>query len=461
MGWFEIIARALLFIAALWALWACWRRSKFAALTMAACFIFAFLPITKVSRNAPNYGDLMSIPLAITLSLGFDAIKEKISRRTFALLSLIIATALVMVSALFASRYVYNTDMWVARSQGYGRSAISDFAAADGAKEAAQIVGASGMYSPEQNWALSHAGVLGSTLIVNLGIQKEKFVANSSKLTKNANILFIDFLPDSIPRRVGAGPFPGYGRLLTAYYPVGISYKAVDISNGTYDIGGLKVVRLSCENTFYKTFNMGFTDVKNVVLNREVDSAMNLNIAPGKMVLEFVAPPNAVKLNLVDNDGSACHNPKVGGYSTDDIPIASHLTTINSSPTFENEVDWKGRFQKGPGGKGVIVGPGADNPNVISQRISIRPFEQIKIVTLVSSATKPSATGRIQINWVGDNDQFISSSIKVIDVSKKEQRFENIVVAPAGAVAGILYVAPHTANDILHYSEMRVLGSNQ
>jgi hypothetical protein len=138
-----------------------------------------------------------------------------------------------------------------------------------------------------------------------------------------------------------------------------------------------------------------------------------------------------------------------------------HAITINSSPTFENETAWNGRLQRGPRGKGVIVGPGADNPNVLSQRILVRPFEQINVVARAASASKPSGTGRLQINWVGADDQFISSSIKVIDLSNKLQKFEATIVAPAGAQAGILYVAPHTANDILLYSEMRVLGMKQ
>ena len=67
---------------------------------------------------------------------------------------------------------------------------------------------------------------------------------------------------------------------------------------------------------------------------------------------------------------------------------------LNRSPLFESSQDWSPGFTKATGqGAGVVVGPGPYNPNVLSQRISIKPNEQFKIVARASSVGKPKAMG--------------------------------------------------------------------
>ena len=77
------------------------------------------------------------------------------------------------------------------------------------------------------------------------------------------------------------------------------------------------------------------------------------------------------------------------------------------------------------------------------------------------SVGTPNASGRMQINWLGPRDEFISSSGKTFTVSDKVQEFATHVIPPPGITAGLLYVTPHAPEDIVRYTEMRVLGENQ
>jgi len=462
LSWIEIAFRLFLFFTALWSLWNGWRKSWIATFTMLVCFISAFIPIIKVSRNAPNYGDMMAILLAIALCLGFQAIKERTSPLINTILSVLIIISLFVVSAFFSSRYIYNFDMWLAKSQGYTRAALADYSSAEGPSEDAQIIGVSGVFSRESSWSLFHnSSLFGSGFIVNLDLPKEKFVLNSEKPFKNEKLMFIDFYPGNQARKLGAYPFPGFGRLYTAYFPSGVTRKVLESNDGIFNIKGYKVIRIECDNAYHKPFDVTFKFLTESELLRGVDSAMNINPKPDKLVLEFVAPANAVRLQLNDGNGVGCHSPKVSGYSAFDLSSFSYTITINASPRFENVTDWQGQANKSLKGNGVIVGPGVENANVLGQHVQVKALEPLKINAYASSMNNSKAMGRLQINWYGPNNQFISSSLKVIEVSSEVKAYENYVTAPAGTIAGYLYVTPHGPKDIIHYSEMYLLGIQQ
>lgn len=460
LGSMEIVLRLLLLMTGLTLLWLGWKRSRLSMLLLLACFTLAFLPIIKVSRNAPHYADLMAIPLSVALAIGFEALKEQISNRRQVLVALVIGISLFTVAALFAGRYVNNTDMWLARSQGFTRGALSDFASAEGVNEAKQIVGTSGMFSPEQKWALNHnSSLFGAAFIVNLGTPKEKFVLNSEKLTQNDKVMFVDFYPERSPRKIGSYPLPGYGRLRTAYFPTGFIRKSIQGSSGTYAANGYPVIRLECDNSFRAPFVVRFTSGTGSVVERSIDAAMNISSSSDRLALEFVAPNNTVSFQLVNADDVICNKPQVKGYFPFEPESMLYETEITVSPRFESSLGWIGKLTRNSKGAGVIVGPGADNPNVLSQRIPVKPFEYLKIVARASSVEMPTATGRLQINWVGPNDKFISSSGKTIEVTKEEKQFETYVVVPTGAIAGYLYVTPHAPEDVVRYEEMRALSA--
>lgn len=134
-------------------------------------------------------------------------------------------------------------------------------------------------------------------------------------------------------------------------------------------------------------------------------------------------------------------------------------TQINSAPLFDSQQSWGGGYVKAKGeGRGVVVGPGAGNPNVFAQIFPAKPNEPFKVVARASSVDKPKAMGRIQINWTGPEGKFISVSSQAFEVTPVEQTFEYYVAAPPDAVGGTLYVVADGEESVVRYTEMRLLG---
>jgi hypothetical protein len=132
---------------------------------------------------------------------------------------------------------------------------------------------------------------------------------------------------------------------------------------------------------------------------------------------------------------------------------------INSAPLFDSQQGWGAGYAKAIGhGPGVVVGPGGDNPNVFAQQFPTKPHEQFKVLARASSVDPSKAMGRIQVNWTDPAGKFISVSSQVFEVTPEEQTFEYQAVAPAGAVNGTLYVAADGKDNVVRYTEMRLLG---
>ena len=139
---------------------------------------------------------------------------------------------------------------------------------------------------------------------------------------------------------------------------------------------------------------------------------------------------------------------------------ASQFTAqINSAPLFDSQQGWSDGYTKAIGhGPGVVVGPGAGNPNVFAQRFSVKPEDSFRVVARASSVGHPKAMGRIQVNWEGPGGKFISVSSRAFEVTPAEQTFELDVVAPAGAESGTLYVVADGSESVVRYTEMRLMG---
>jgi hypothetical protein len=134
-------------------------------------------------------------------------------------------------------------------------------------------------------------------------------------------------------------------------------------------------------------------------------------------------------------------------------------TLITKSPTFEAPDGWGPGYANAIGhGAGVVVGPGGDNPNVFAQQFPAKAGDQFKLVARASSVDAPKAVGRFQINWLGADSKFVSVSIHPFDVTQEEKSFEYEVTAPEGAAAGTVYVVGDGPQDVVRYTEMRVLG---
>src|SRR5574340_967979 len=137
---------------------------------------------------------------------------------------------------------------------------------------------------------------------------------------------------------------------------------------------------------------------------------------------------------------------------------------VNQSPLFESAQGWGGGYAKARSkgeGRGVVVGPGSADPSVFAQQFPAKAGEQFKIIARASSVGKPKAMGRFQINWLGSEFKFITAFVQLLEVTPEEKTFEATVTAPAGAIAGTLYVVPDGKEDVVRYTEMRVLGQEK
>jgi hypothetical protein len=108
-----------------------------------------------------------------------------------------------------------------------------------------------------------------------------------------------------------------------------------------------------------------------------------------------------------------------------------------------------------------VVGPGPASPNVFAQAFPVRPGRQFEVVARASSVDKPAAFGVIQVNWHGEEGQFITFSKEYFKVTRSERKFHHTIVAPPGATHGVLYVVPGGPKDVVRYTEMSLVRLNQ
>ncbi|GHU35106.1 hypothetical protein AGMMS50256_29750 [Betaproteobacteria bacterium] len=141
--------------------------------------------------------------------------------------------------------------------------------------------------------------------------------------------------------------------------------------------------------------------------------------------------------------------------------VYPELSTLRiEAPEFNNPNAWSDRLGcfviKGRG-EGVDVGPGYNNVNVLTQRFNVIPNEHLLISTRARSISG-TAKGRIQVNWINEKEQFLSSEIAVFQVDTSDEDFQKSVTVPANAKWGIVYVTPHDQGGHLHYSFLRIMG---
>ena len=135
-------------------------------------------------------------------------------------------------------------------------------------------------------------------------------------------------------------------------------------------------------------------------------------------------------------------------------------TQVSNAPLFDTPGSWSDGYRKAVGrGNGVVVGPGTENPNVFAQSFPTKPAERFMVVAKAASVDKPTAMGRIQINWMSAEGTFLGVSSKAFEVTPQEQSFQEVVTAPDKATTGILYVVGNGADDVVRYTEMRLLGT--
>jgi len=139
---------------------------------------------------------------------------------------------------------------------------------------------------------------------------------------------------------------------------------------------------------------------------------------------------------------------------------------INLSPLLDSPEGWGSEYVKAKagGGDGVVVGP--NFKNVFAQRFSAKPDEHFKIIARASvpktiwnlfGLIKKKSMGRFQINW-SSSGKFTTVYLESFEVTMEEMTYGTYVVAPPGTDTGILYVSPSGPDDVVRYTEMRLLG---
>lgn len=433
------------------------RRAPMFAFFIFAMIFLTFLPIIKVSRNSPYYGDLMSIPFALIVALGYNFLRTSGTRLTQLILFLGITCALC--SGIFTSyRYIYDHRMWLALSQGYARAALSDFASSEGALTARRIVGTSGMFYRNSSWAINFSPHLfGSGFHTNLGIDPERLLDRSEKLDLFDNVLFIDFHPAVHRTKLGPGPLPAKGRLLSSYFPSGFSRIALSINENEVLVGKATVIRLSCQNQFLKPFVVKFGFPDGTTLSRHVIRDLILYPPPNAFVLEFVVPKGSNRVLLPAINANACRDPRVEGY----VPLS---LALSNASTFEVQGNWVGQLKSAAQG-GAIVGPGPHNPtNMLVQRIRIDPSTTYEIRGRAVRPEGSKATisfGRLQATWSDADGRHISTSGRDIKVGPSETVHKMVVSSPENAAFADLFATHHRFNDIILYKEMVLLGARR
>lgn len=194
------------------------------------------------------------------------------------------------------------------------------------------------------------------------------------------------------------------------------------------------------------------TDDRNISFKKVIDLSSNV-LEQGKVIVtaKFVAYKN---MHVSPPEKNSDGQPE---FKVADAAQFSNLLT--HSPDFSNPNDWSGALEHPAElSYGAVTGPGPDNSNVVSQRFAVPSESKLRISATASSVNSDAAQGRLQVNWLTANDEFISTSLSVINVSQSEQRFQRTILPPKNAKWGIVYASPNGQSDTIKYTEMKVLG---
>ena len=120
------------------------------------------------------------------------------------------------------------------------------------------------------------------------------------------------------------------------------------------------------------------------------------------------------------------------------------------SPNFENPEDWNNFLEKNKNldsDKGIIVGP------TLTQTITIKPGSLYKN-TIIAKCHLKETFGRVQINWYGNKNNFLTTNLKVFKCGKNWEEHSMFVKAPKQAVSASIYTGSHLDLPILVKSNL-------
>ncbi|UZE19662.1 hypothetical protein LOY70_08705 [Pseudomonas sp. B21-054] len=178
---------------------------------------------------------------------------------------------------------------------------------------------------------------------------------------------------------------------------------------------------------------------------------------------DFTRPEDEAKFVLYKNvDSSRVKKFDSLGRRVYSVNYHDELNVpVTKSPFFDDSKFWSGHPHLLKDSLGVEVGPGADNSNILSQRFSTKAGDVLKVQAVALNSRKRSGKGRLQINWIDQQGQFINTSISIFNATSEPKKYNKIFVAPSNAAEGIVYVTPHDKDSVLKFISMEVLRASQ
>lgn len=415
-------------------------------------FIIAvtFLPILKVTRNSPYYGDLMSIGIAFIVVSGASVIQSKSKKFVFNLAACIFVTCSVGQVVYLSQRYVFDQRMWLAQSQGMARAALSDVASVEAFANASALVQTGSVADSGSNWALHHnSQIVGSGFIANLGVSPSKFKLLRHDQPLLPDTLFYEFNRGTELKAFRTGGFPRLGRISTAYFPGEIVKNLLEGEGSLYPLKAEKLIRIECERQLNTgspvNFSIDFTTGSSEsIISRLVDETFNISTEPSKFVALLVVPLTSSKFALKRAIASNCPAAKIYGYAAVLLSSSNFSKQISNDPYFNDPRFWIGNIERVDGG--ILVGPGINAGNTLLQKIDVLPGKSY-LATAEVSSLKGGNQGRLQVNWHSKNETYLSSTSSVFKVSEQVSTVELFTRAPTDAVYGVLYVTPFSESD--------------
>lgn len=427
--------------------------------------IFCFVPIIKVTRNAPYYSDLMSIGFSFIVAYGFSLLniyKEKSYSRLIIGFWSIFIISLIFQSIYTIQRYIYNPNMWLARSQGISRSVMTGLAAVSAMPKISKAIQIGDINDHEVAWSIHH-GMPGSGMFANIGLSTSLFSASLDSVDDIENILFMDFDKNAGFKRLGIGTFPGFGKLSHSFISGPVVRKRLFSTHNSFLVTSEQVIGIDCKSVISNdpaqklVLNFSLSDGSN--FTRTLSKSYNSSSNPERFVAKIISPPASISFNVVESLGVDCSSGIFETYGSEQLNIDDFSFSVNVDPDFNDSQAWIGQMERYVDG-GVVVGPGPNAANVLFYPFFVSDNGFYLIKAFVKSAD-PSIDhinlGRLQINWHSDNDAYISTSARIFTAGSNFNEEMFIARPPSNAKRGYLYVTPHTDKDKIVFKSINLM----
>jgi hypothetical protein len=136
---------------------------------------------------------------------------------------------------------------------------------------------------------------------------------------------------------------------------------------------------------------------------------------------------------------------KIAGYGSINVRKIKSDYRFNKellmNPDFRSIEGWALAPEAKYDGAGIIL---ANVASPATQVVGVLPGQRYQN-TVVARCAKEPAVGRVQINWLDAESQFINADIKTFECSKAWAEHTMEVTAPSNSINAVVYVAGHTS----------------